>query len=186
MSFKYVICIDFEATCWSIPRKEDAEIIGNETIYNFFNENDNFFSPTFQEIGAILLNLTTGDTEDQFHRHVRPTLFPKLSAYCTNLTGITQNLIDRQQPFAKFYDEFMQWLDRIKSEKSVLFATPSLRRAADDKPSITFCSWSSFDLNFFFKKELQRARINVPSCFKTWIDARRIFNVRFVIFIFAV
>lgn len=28
MSFKYLICLDFEATCWSYDWKDNAEIIG--------------------------------------------------------------------------------------------------------------------------------------------------------------
>lgn len=121
--------------------------------------------------------MNTGDTEDQFHRYVRPTLFPKLSEFCTDLTGIKQDLIDRQKPFTKVYDEFMEWIDAIKSEKDLIFATPSLRSVIDDKPNITFCSWSNFDLNFYFRKELQRGHINITSMFKTWLDARKLFNV---------
>lgn len=35
-SFKYVICLDFEATCWEERDIDNAEIIGNNKIVFFF------------------------------------------------------------------------------------------------------------------------------------------------------
>lgn len=37
MSFKYLVCVDFEATGWEGygTRKEDAEIIGMDSPWNF-------------------------------------------------------------------------------------------------------------------------------------------------------
>lgn len=122
--------------------------------------------------------MESGTIEDQFHSYVRPTRCPILSDFCVDLTGITQRLIDGQDPFPSVYAKFHAWIERIKSEKGLHFATPSEKQANDnDGPNATFCSWSNWDLEFYLKKEMQQAGINIPSLFKAWIDVRLMFNV---------
>lgn len=36
-SFEYLICLDFEATCWEVRDSDKAEIIGNFKIYNLID-----------------------------------------------------------------------------------------------------------------------------------------------------
>lgn len=130
-----------------------------------------------QEFGAALLNVSNGTIEDQFHSYVRPTICAKLSYYCVNLTGITQSLVNQQEPFAAVYRKFFAWIEQIQSAKGLRFATPFDKRATDGGPNATFCSWSNWDLDFYFKTECQRAGIDIPSLFKAWIDVRIMFNV---------
>lgn len=129
------------------------------------------------EIGAVLLNVNTGDVEDQFHHYVRPTKFPKLSRFCIDLTGITQTMVDNGEPFPSVFPKFQNWIEKVQSEKNLRFTTPTERRATPDGPNVSFCSWSNFDLEFFFKLECQRANINIPPHFKAWIDARKLYDV---------
>lgn len=133
----------------------------------------------FLEIGAILLNLSTGEIEDKFHAYVRPTICPKLTAFCINLTGITQSMVDRQDAFEAVYRKFKGWIEKIQQDKNIRFASPTERQANQNGIEATFCTWSSFDLEFFFKKECGRLCCDTPSYFKAWIDARPYFNVSF-------
>lgn len=121
--------------------------------------------------------MDTGHIEDQFHYYIRPTLFPELSTYCTNLTGITQIMVDHQESFPGIYFKFQSWIQKVQNEKGLRFATIHEPNATIHGPNATFCSWSNWDLEFFFKLECQRASINILPHFKVWIDARTMYEV---------
>lgn len=67
--FSFLIIIDFESTCW-----REKSSCGQEII----------------EFPAVLLNVSNGEVESEFHSYVQPQEHPVLSAFCTELTGITQ------------------------------------------------------------------------------------------------
>lgn len=65
--YTYLIVIDFEATCFEKPfNRNKQEII---------------------EFPAVLLNLTTGKIEKEFHKYLRPVEIPVLSEYCEEYKG---------------------------------------------------------------------------------------------------
>lgn len=99
------IIYDLEATCWrGRPPRKVQEII---------------------EIGALLVN-GYGEVEDVFSRFVRPIVSPNLSAFCEELTSITQEDVDRAETFDRVIEDFMDW-GYMMDEDYVL------------------CSWGSFD-----------------------------------------
>lgn len=108
---------------------------------------------------------------------MRPTLFPRLSQFCINLTGIRQNLIDTEQTFNAVYLKLADWIERIRTEKNVRFATSSERSADRNGINATFGSWSDTDLQIFFKMECRRLHITALPCFTAWIDVRKSFDV---------
>ena len=107
---KYII-YDIEATCWhGQPPSRQTETI---------------------EIGAYLLN-DYGEAEDKFSTFIKPSVSPYLSTYCMNLTGITQQQIDRAKLFPTVIEDFQDWFE-INDDDYVL------------------CSWGGFD-----KKQLKQ------------------------------
>ena len=69
MPLRYLLILDFEATCGDpFPRKE-MEII---------------------EFPTLLFNIRTKEVEATFHEYVRPVRHTTLTEFCTNLTGIEQ------------------------------------------------------------------------------------------------
>ena len=83
------ILYDLEATCW--PAETPG--ITQEII----------------EIGAFKID-KLGQTKGRFHKLVRPILFPNLSPYCRNLTGIQQEEIDCAPRFPVVIEAFEDWL----------------------------------------------------------------------------
>lgn len=128
------------------------------------------------EFPAVLLNATTGQTVSEFHRFVRPTNHPTLSSYCLNLTGITQQQIDRAKPFPEVFREFMEWLDEIVAKNQLVFFTSENRQQKIGQ-NTTFCSWSSFDLRHYFELEMVRHKIDRPDSMAVWIDFQHEFQV---------
>ncbi|MGE3851155.1 MAG: exonuclease domain-containing protein [Planctomycetota bacterium] len=86
--------VDLEATCWPTSPHPANEII---------------------EIGAVMFatdDAAVPATPAEFQAFVRPTLHPQLSAFCTDLTGITQAEVDAAETFPAVFARFAAWLDQ--------------------------------------------------------------------------
>ena len=100
------IILDLEATCWQ----------GND-----MNRRQEII-----ELGAYRVN---GYREwiDSFQKFVKPVEHPRLSAYCTELTGISQDQVTKARPFEEVYYQFQEWLEH------------------HDQPQI-ICTWGAKDM----------------------------------------
>ncbi len=103
---RYII-VDLESTCWQNVR---APVEIKETI----------------EIGAVALERPAGPVSSEFVRLVRPVARPQLSAFCTELTSITQAEVDRADYFWQVWPEFLAWIGH---------------------EPWTFCCWGNYDVH---------------------------------------
>ena len=86
-----IVVVDVEATCW----KKGVFSRKKETI----------------EIGAVLLLLDPAkSTWPEFQTFVRPLRLPRLSTFCRELTGITQENVDAAPTFPEALRLFLEWL----------------------------------------------------------------------------
>lgn len=133
------------------------------------------------EFGAVLLNVENTTVESEFHEYVRPTHRPILSNYCVKLTNITQQLIDRQEPFPIVYKKFLTWLKQIADTKQMHFSSPSNQSFHQNhttyRADISFCTWTSWDLGHFLRLECERHAVDWPDHLRAWIDVRRFLQV---------
>ncbi|MEQ2355288.1 exonuclease domain-containing protein [Pseudoalteromonas piscicida] len=89
--YRHIVVVDIEHTCamgGSIPPEE------RETI----------------EIGAVLIDTCSLQIIDEFSELIRPITHPKLSQFCTELTGITQAELDVAAYFPEVFAHFIDWL----------------------------------------------------------------------------
>eukprot|EP01126_Amoeba_proteus_P025011 TRINITY_DN2503_c0_g1_i1.p1 TRINITY_DN2503_c0_g1~~TRINITY_DN2503_c0_g1_i1.p1 ORF type:complete len:125 (-),score=26.37 TRINITY_DN2503_c0_g1_i1:495-869(-) len=87
----FYLVLDFEATC-----EKDVDDYPNEII----------------EFPVIVLNANTMKIENHFfHEYVKPTQNRKLSKFCKELTGITQEVVDTALPLADVLKQFERWLE---------------------------------------------------------------------------
>lgn len=108
------LVIDLEATCdnsGSVPRHE-MEII---------------------EIGAVLVDGHTLQPVEEFQTFVRPVRHPVLTAFCLELTSITQDEVDAAPGFV----EAIGALERF------------MVKYARGGPPPLFCSWGNYDKGQF-------------------------------------
>ncbi|ESN94704.1 hypothetical protein HELRODRAFT_164590 [Helobdella robusta] len=91
--FDYFLVLDFEATC-----EQNAKIQPQEII----------------EFPVLKVNGTTWETESIFHQYVRPVHHPRLTTFCTELTGIIQNQVDEQPDFIETFRLFEDWMHKEK------------------------------------------------------------------------
>lgn len=89
----YLAVLDFEATCDDmkpgVPRFEPQEII---------------------ELPVMLLNTRTLEIDATFHVYCKPQVHPRLTAFCTELTGITQTMVDAGVPFVEAIKSLQDWM----------------------------------------------------------------------------
>ncbi|XP_077979487.1 ERI1 exoribonuclease 2-like [Glandiceps talaboti] len=144
--FTYLIVIDFESTCW-----RDKKTIMQEVI----------------EFPAVLLNMTTGEIEAEFHTFVQPQENPRLSEFCRELTGISQEQVDRGMPLNVCLSQFTKWLKKLSEEKQI-----SYHHGEDERNLCTFVTWSDWDLGVCLHYETRRKQLRKPVELNSWIDLR--------------
>ncbi|XP_034949432.1 ERI1 exoribonuclease 3 [Chelonus insularis] len=88
--FKYLLVLDFEATCDKDTIIEPQEII---------------------EVPCIAVNTQNWNVENTFHEYVKPRINPILTPFCTDLTGIMQETIENENHFPVVFDKFCKWLE---------------------------------------------------------------------------
>lgn len=62
------------------------------------------------EFPAVLVSTENRNIEAYFQAYCKPVLNPKLSKFCINLTGITQEQVDSAKPFPQVLQMFEDWL----------------------------------------------------------------------------
>lgn len=105
--YRHIVVVDIEHSCTedgSIPPEE------RETI----------------EIGAVLIDTCSLQIIDEFSCLIRPITHPKLSQFCTELTGITQTALDVAAHFPEVFAHFIDWLP--------------------DNSDYVLATWGSYDL----------------------------------------
>lgn len=82
----YLLVLDFEASC---------------------DENRGFGPQEIIEFPTVVINTCTLQKEAEFHSYVRPVRNPKLTPFCTSLTGITQDKVDPAPTFPEVWEKYV-------------------------------------------------------------------------------
>lgn len=132
--FRYLLVLDFEATCEIDDRLSQQEII---------------------EFPIVVVDTEQGKIVDTFHQYVRPVAHPRLSAFCTELTGITQETVDQGKLFGEV------WRD------VAAFVAPYTSSAA----WVTCGDW---DLRTMLPSQLRYSQLSLPAHFQSWINIKQL------------
>lgn len=133
--FDYFLVLDFEANC------EDKVALPCQEIIEF---------------PVQVLNAQNLNTEFTFHHYVKPHVVPDLSQFCTDLTGITQEMVNNERSLEVILTEF----DSFLRQKGLI-----------DKKWI-FVTCGDWDLKTCLNKEAEYKRIEVPDYFKNWVNIK--------------
>lgn len=117
------------------------------------------------EFPAIFLNAHTLNIDFYFHRYVRPTERTKLSAFCQNLTGIHQGIVDASNTLGEVLQEFNTFLEDHK-----LSATEKMGYR-----TFLILTDGPWDIQRFIQPECERKGIQMKAFFRRWVNIRRIF-----------
>jgi len=87
---RYLLVLDFEATCGDgVINREEMEII---------------------EFPTLVYNLQEKRVQATFHEYVRPVLNPTLTEFCTALTGIIQETVDKADTFPDVWSRYKEFM----------------------------------------------------------------------------
>ena len=90
-----LVVVDIEATCW----KKGVFSRKKETI----------------EIGAVLLLFDRAPAKwPEFQTFARPLRLPRLSSFCRELTGISQEDVDAAPSFPEALQRFLEWAQPLE------------------------------------------------------------------------
>ncbi|XP_077980858.1 ERI1 exoribonuclease 3-like isoform X2 [Glandiceps talaboti] len=140
-NFDYFLVLDFEATCDDATKIRPQEII---------------------EFPVLKINSKTFEIDSEFHTYVRPTANPRLTPFCTELTGITQDMVDGKPTL----EETMKMFDKWMLTQGFL----------DGQHSFIFVTCGDWDLKTMLPGQYRHLRLTVPKYFKTWINIKRPFS----------
>jgi len=127
-----IVVVDVEATCW----KKGVFSRKKETI----------------EIGAVRLRLTRAEPKwPEFQTFVRPARLPRLSTFCRELTGITQENVDAAPSFPEALQQFLEWSEPLEQ--------------------VVLASWSHYDL---WQLDLDLENHGLPKLAFTFLDVKKL------------
>ena len=139
--YDYLIYIDIEATCEEPnPKHFIHEII---------------------EFPAVMVELKSGEVESEFHQYIKPKINPKLSDFCTSLTGIEQTTVDKADEFPQVKQRFESWL---------------LNRKLGPSSSFAFVTDGSADFAKFFYMHCRVYHLDFPQYARRWINIKKLFS----------
>lgn len=154
-------------------RKINTKSLVNQSLY--IKCKGEILSPyIFPEFPAILYNLQKRQKESEFREFVKPTERPKLSEFCTNLTGITQDLVDNGNIITEVLNRFHDWLADILTRKKLCLPKTDIDNL---NGNIAFVTWSDWDFGVCLKRELTRKSIKKPLYYNNWIDLQAVYKV---------
>ncbi|XP_060082479.1 ERI1 exoribonuclease 3-like [Ylistrum balloti] len=135
--FQYLLVLDFEATC-----DEDVKLRPQEII----------------EFPVVMINTETLATESIFHQYVQPQVHNRLSHFCTNLTGIIQEMVDGQDYLDDVLNKYDKWMAEKLLSKGHTFA---------------FVTCGDWDLKTMLPSQCKYFNFRKPQYFNQWINIKK-------------
>ena len=154
-NFKYLVVLDFEATC-DKDRKtfKPIEII---------------------EWPAVIVDVETlkiyKDPKDYFHVYIKPQKNPILTEFCTELTGITQEMVD--PPNGIYIEQALEKWNKWCYDHDLLPSND------DTSPRAAIVTCGDWDLQQMWSKQCKVSGFNFGNpamLFAGWINVKAIFQ----------
>lgn len=141
-SHSVILVIDFEANCIEGSILRPQEIIEFPCV-------------------ALELHDNTWITKDEFHHYIKPRA--PLTEFCTRLTGITQDTVDRGKSFKEVVSMFEIWcLERGYTSYNSIIAT---------------CGNWDFGTAFPHHCEYEHLNAHKHSLFRRWINVKQMYKI---------
>lgn len=135
--FNYLLVLDFECTCKKYEKIDPQEII---------------------ELPCAAVSTTSWEVENVFHEYIKPKHHPQLNPFCTELTGIVQDMVENRPHFPEVFQKFCDWLEEHKYFK--------------DGNDSTFITCGNWDLKHMLPKQCELENVPLPKQFMKWINLK--------------
>jgi len=146
--YDYILILDFEATC-----DDQKQIIPQEII----------------EFPILMVDTKTFEIQSTFHQYVEPQVNKQLSKFCTNLTGITNDMISGKPNL----EQTIRLVDEWIKNNVVLTLNESQDSVNKVKKNFTFLTCGDWDLKKMLPEQSKYFKISCPDYFKSWINLKK-------------
>ena len=143
--YRYYLVLDFEATC---------------------EKDDNDYPHEIIEMPVVVVDSTEMKVVKKWQTYVKPVKNPKLTKFCTELTGISQEVVDAAPVLSEAMKLLDEWLRNYFGDS---FDKPDTFTFATDGP------WDFRD--FYWHHSVKEQRAVSPekyNYFKRWINIREL------------
>ncbi|XP_052774198.1 ERI1 exoribonuclease 3-like [Mya arenaria] len=138
--YDYFLVLDFEATC-----EENIKIHPQEII----------------EFPVVKINARTLQVDSTFHQYVQPRVHKQLTPFCTQLTGIIQDMVDGQPHL----EDVLLSLDQWMLDNKLL----------DPEVKSLFVTCGDWDLKTMLPSQSEYFNLPVPKYFSEWLNIKKAF-----------
>lgn len=139
---KYVGILDFEASCDDLIKFYDNEVI---------------------EFPTVLLKLNDTGTYDivsEFQKYCKPLIKSKITKFCTDLTGITQEQVDNGTDFPEALEEHCKWItSHVNHDEKIVFMTVG-----------------NWDLGTMMPQECKKWNLVPPTIYHSFVNINVVFS----------
>jgi inhibitor of KinA sporulation pathway (predicted exonuclease) len=150
-AFDFLVVLDFEWTCDNRRRLEPSEII---------------------EFPSVLVRCSfPPQIIDEFQVFCRPQVNPRLSSFCTELTGIGQETVDKGVRLGEALSQHSEWL-----RKHGLLARDDGQENGARPSTFAIVTWSDADVAMQLNSELSAKNLPRPSHFDRWINLKLLYK----------
>jgi len=141
--WSHYLVLDFEATC---ERDDPTQSQWSEII----------------EFPCVLLDAASLEVVAEFRQLVRPTVRPKLTAFCTKLTSITQAQVDAAEPLEEVLSRFGAWLPTVLGSDAAI-------------ASVLPVTCGEPDCSVMLPRDCARKGLPVPAVLRRYCNVKRPF-----------
>lgn len=190
--YRYFICVDFEATC-------DGDIVvrDGKTSFRSNRSRGEKFENEIISFPCVIVDIQNQVVVDEFHTFIKPKLNPVLTEYCKQLTGITQQEINKAPNFRNALKEFETFFAERSAAGGAQNNTTSQSNTAvgpngdanSDKnrqnsgdpmkylthENTLLVSDSSYDFAGFLRKNCVMTKTQYPFWAKKWVNLKKLF-----------
>jgi len=153
-SVDFLAVLDFEATCEDGVQLKPQEII---------------------EFPTVLVNARTGQVAAEFHHYVTPDVNPVLTAFCTELTGITQDMVTGKVSLADALGYHSAW----RCDMNLVPHGSPEAAANPEAKTFLFVTCGDWDLKTCLPQQLQYHGTATTSHFRRWINIKVAFEKQY-------
>mmetsp|Transcript_2455 Transcript_2455/g.2855 ORF Transcript_2455/g.2855 Transcript_2455/m.2855 type:complete len:276 (+) Transcript_2455:102-929(+) len=170
------ICPRKRKTGLSLPPKEYECLVVLDLEWTAWKSRSNQErKPEVIEFGACVVPLKgskrpvpvkriqTGDETDEIQLYCKPTECPTLSSFIIDLTGISQETVDKSPTFKDQLKNFVSWLQSLGL----------VDKQGRKKKHWSMCSWSDADLNVIRNEAARKGILELfPEAFNSWVNLK--------------
>lgn len=98
----------------------------------------------------------------RFHRYVKPVAHPALTPFCTELTGITQDMVGGERPFPEVLADFRRWVEE--------------EQQLPGSAAFAFVTCGDWDLKSMLPRQCATVGQEVPEYCREWINIKKSFH----------